>query len=120
MRLRVKMLSTEGGLGGTILILSWKCNFSIYLDIQVYYLDPSNNPTFMPSIGSLCVDCIYSLIFLPYHTLLRSEIFWHSKAYSSHSFQRTGIGLSSLSRVYRCVSPISSVYLEFFIIFKVV
>ena len=28
-----------GGNGGTILITSWKCNFSIYLDIQVYYLD---------------------------------------------------------------------------------
>ena len=27
-----------GGLGGTVLITSWKCNFSIYLDIQVYYL----------------------------------------------------------------------------------
>ena len=25
--------------GGTIQIASWKCNFSIYLDIQVYYLD---------------------------------------------------------------------------------
>ena len=28
-----------GGNGGTILISSWKCNFSIYLNIQVYYLD---------------------------------------------------------------------------------
>ena len=33
-----KKLST-GGNGGTVLISSWKCNFSIYLDIQVYYLD---------------------------------------------------------------------------------
>ena len=24
---------------GTILISSWKCNYSIYLDIQVYYMD---------------------------------------------------------------------------------
>ena len=28
-----------GGNGGTVLISSWKCNFSIYLDIQVYSLD---------------------------------------------------------------------------------
>ena len=28
-----------GGNGGTDQISSWKCNFSIYLDIQVYYLD---------------------------------------------------------------------------------
>ena len=27
------------GNGGTVLISSWKCNYSIYLDIQVYYLD---------------------------------------------------------------------------------
>ena len=38
---------------GPIQIASWKCNFGIYLDIQVYYLDnPSNNSTFMSSIGS--------------------------------------------------------------------
>ena len=36
-----KKVITGGGWenGGTILITSWKCNFSIYLDIQVYYLD---------------------------------------------------------------------------------
>ena len=28
-----------GGNGGPVLISSWRCNFSIYLDIQVYYLD---------------------------------------------------------------------------------
>ena len=28
-----------GGNGGIVLITSWKCNSSIYLDIQVYYLD---------------------------------------------------------------------------------
>ena len=28
-----------GGPGGTVQIASWKCNFCIYLDIQVYYLD---------------------------------------------------------------------------------
>ena len=28
-----------GGNGGPVLISSWRCSFSIYLDIQVYYLD---------------------------------------------------------------------------------
>ena len=27
------------GNGGPVQIDSWKCNFGIYLDIQVYYLD---------------------------------------------------------------------------------
>ena len=34
------------GNGGTILITSWKCNFSIYLDLQVYYLDIQAITTF--------------------------------------------------------------------------
>ena len=38
-RWRVKKLSSGGGAGGTILIMSWKSNFTIYLDIQVYSLD---------------------------------------------------------------------------------
>ena len=28
-----------GGPGGMVQIASWKCNFGIYLAIQVYYLD---------------------------------------------------------------------------------
>ena len=32
-------LGGPGGNGGTVLIWSWNCNFSIYLDFQVYYLD---------------------------------------------------------------------------------
>ena len=43
MRWRVKKLSIGGGgawgIGRTVQIASWKSNFSIYLDIQVYYLD---------------------------------------------------------------------------------
>ena len=41
LRWRIKKLSTgvAWGYGGTVLISSWKCNLSIYLDIQVYYLD---------------------------------------------------------------------------------
>ena len=35
------VINWGGGLGewGTVLITSFKCNFSIYLDMQVYYLD---------------------------------------------------------------------------------
>ena len=29
----------EWGNGETVLISSWKCNYSIYFDIQVYYMD---------------------------------------------------------------------------------
>ena len=32
---------------GTVLISSWKCNFSIYLDIQLYYLDILAIPTLL-------------------------------------------------------------------------
>ena len=40
-KMNIKKLSTGGpvGNGGTVLISSWKCNYSIYLDIKVYYLD---------------------------------------------------------------------------------
>ena len=37
--IRVKKVIHWGGNGGPVLISSWRCNFSIYLDIQVYYLD---------------------------------------------------------------------------------
>ena len=33
---------------GGVLISSWKCNFSIYLDIQVYYLDIQAITTLFP------------------------------------------------------------------------
>ena len=38
-RCRVKKSYPLGGNGGTVQIASWQCNFGIYLDIQVYYLD---------------------------------------------------------------------------------
>ena len=36
-----KKISIGGGLEewGTMAISSWKCNYSIYLDVQVYYID---------------------------------------------------------------------------------
>ena len=78
------------GDGGTVLISSWKCNYSIYLDIQaistllclllvLYVLFPS-----------------IRLLFYLTTALLKSDIFRHSKADSSHSFQPTGLGLGPL------------------------
>ena len=69
-----------GGNGGTVQIASRKCNFGIYLDIQVYYLDIQAITTFMPSIGSLCVGSFYLFIFLPYSC---SPEKWHFPALKS-------------------------------------
>ena len=53
------------GNGGTIQIASWKCNFSIYLDIQVYYMDIQAITTVL---GLLFVFySIYLFIFLSYN-----------------------------------------------------
>ena len=88
-----------GGNGGTGLILSWKCNFSTYLDIQVYYLDIQSYYLDIQAITTLLclilvlyvlVPSIHSFFYLT-TALLKNDIFWHSKAYSSHSFQPTGI-----------------------------
>ena len=113
MRWRVKKLST-GGVGGPgeiVLITSWKCNLSIYLDIQAYYLDIQAITTLLCLLLALYV--LFPSIHLFFYlttALLKSDIFQHSKAYSSHSFQPTGIGLGSLWRAKRCVLPIISVY----------
>ena len=81
-RWKVKKLSTgrAGGNGGTVPIMSWKCNFSIYLDIQVYYLDIQAITTLYASIGFLCVSFFYSLIFLPYNRSPESDISSTQKA----------------------------------------
>ena len=92
------------GNGKTVQIASWKCNFGIYLDIQAI-------TTFIPSIGSWCVIIHLSIIHVIYNALLKSEVSSHSKAYSSHSCQPTGIGLGSLWRGKRCILQIISVYL---------
>ena len=113
------------GNGGTIQIASWKCNFGIYLDVQLYYLDIHvyyldiqvyyldiqvyylDIQVYYLDIQAittlLClllvlyvlVLSIYSIFYLT-TALLKSDIFWLSKASSSHSFQPTGIGLGSL------------------------
>ena len=91
-RSRAKKLSTGGGCwgnGGTVLISSWKCNFSIYLDIQAittllchllvhYVLVPSIPSTFYVTTA-----------------LLKSDVFRHLKAIFSPSFGPTEMALGS-------------------------
>ena len=57
----------QWGAGGPVLISSWKCNFSNYLDIQVYYLDIQAITTLLCSILALCVAYFYSFNFLHYY-----------------------------------------------------
>ena len=60
-----KVIHWEGarGNGGTVLITSWKCDFSIYLDIQVYYLD-------IQAITSLlCLLLVLYVLFPSIHSL---------------------------------------------------
>ena len=116
-KMKRKKLSTMGawGNGGTVQIASWKCNFGIYLEIQVYYLDIQAITTLLCPLLVLYVfvPSIYSYFYLT-TTLIKSDVFRHSKAYSSQSFQTTGIGLGSLCRENRCVLPIISAYLQIY------
>ena len=50
----------------------------------------------MLSISSWCVIINFSMIHVIKNVLLKSDIFGHFKAYSSHSFQPSGTGLGSL------------------------
>ena len=65
-----------GGNGRPVLISSWKCNFGIYLDIQVYYLDIQTITTLLCLILILCVllPSIHS-IFYVITALLKSDVF---------------------------------------------
>ena len=76
---------------GTMQIASWKCNFGIYLNIQVYYLGIQAITTLLCFLLVIyvLVPSIYSFFYLA-TALLKSDVFQHSKAYSSHSFQPTG------------------------------
>ena len=115
-----KVIHWWGGPRGTgeLQIASWKCNFGIYLDIQVYYLDIQAITIllYLLLVLYVSVSSIYSIFYLT-TALLKSYILWHSKAYSSHSFQPTGNGLGSLWRGNRCVLPIISAYLYIYIFF---
>ena len=107
-RWRVKELSTGGegrGNGGTVLISSCKCNFIIYLGIQAI-----TTLLCILLVLYVLVPSIHSFFYVT-TALLKSDIFRLSKAYSSHSFQPTGIRLGSWWRINRCVLPIFSIYL---------
>ena len=54
------------GNGGTVQIVSWKCNFGIYLDIQVYYLDIKAITTLL---YLLLVLYVLVLLFINFSTL---------------------------------------------------
>ena len=104
-----------GGNGGAFQIASWKCNFSIYLDIKVYYLHIKAITTLL-GLLLVCYELlpsiypsIYSFFYLT-TTLLKSDIFRHSKVFAAHGFQPTGIGLASLWRGNRCALPITPAY----------
>ena len=60
-----KKLSNTGpwGNGGQVLISSWKCNFSIYLDIQIYYLDIQAITTLV------CIILILYVLFPSIHSI---------------------------------------------------
>ena len=107
-----KVIHWAGGNGEAVQIASWKCNFSIYLDIQVYYLDIKSITTLLGLLLVLyaLLPSIYSFLYLT-TTLLKSDIFQHSKVFAAHSFQPTGIGLASLRRGNRCALPITPAYL---------
>ena len=90
---------------GNVLILSWKCNFRIYFDIQAI-----TTLLCLLLVLYVLIPSIHSFFYFR-TALLKSDVFRHSKAYSSHSFQPTGIRLGSLWRGNRCILPIISVYL---------
>ena len=85
-----------GGNGQTVLISSWKSNFSIYLDIQVYYVDIRAITTLLCLLLVLNVlaPSIHSMFYVT-TALLKSDVFRHSKAYGSQSFGPTRMGLGS-------------------------
>ena len=57
-----------GGNGGTVLISSWKCNFSIYFDFQVYYLD-------IQAITTLYAFYWFFIQFSVTAALMKSDVF---------------------------------------------
>ena len=93
------------GKGGTTQIASWKCNFSIYLDIQVYYLDIQAITTLLGLLLVLyaLLPSIYSFFHLT-TTLMKSGIFWHSK-----SSQPTIFNLQALDWTH-CEEEIGAYY----------
>ena len=90
--------SGGGGWGnvGTVLISSWKCNFGIYLDIQLYYFDIQAITKLLCLLMVLyvLVPSIQSILYVT-TALLKSDVFRHSEAIFSPSFGPTRMGLGS-------------------------
>ena len=56
--------------GGTVLISSWKCNYHIYMDIKVYYLDIQAISTVLCLYQFfMCNYYFYTIHAKPYHTI---------------------------------------------------
>ena len=101
-----------------ILDSSAQPNFSIYSHIQLYYLDIQAISTL------LCLLLVLYILILSIHSffylttaLLKRDVFRHSKAYFSHSFQPTGIGLALCEEetgAYYQLSLITSKLIHFF------
>ena len=68
--------------GGTVLISSWKCNYSIYFEIQVYHLDIEAISTLLCLLFVLYVlfPSILSSFYIT-TALLKIDVFRHSTAY---------------------------------------
>ena len=80
------------GNGGTVQISSWKCNFSIYLDINVYYLDIQAITTLL---AFYCFFMCWFLLFI--HFSILQPLSWKItfsgiQKPTPPSFQPTGIG----------------------------
>ena len=77
----MKSYPLGGGNGReTVLIFSWKCNYSIYLDIQVYYFDIQALTTLLCLLLVLyvLVPSIHSFLYVT-TALLKSDIFGTQK-----------------------------------------
>ena len=72
--MNIKKSYLLGWNGGTILISSWKCNFSIYLDIQVYYMDIQTITTLLCLLLVLyvLVPSIHSFFYVVYEKVIFS------------------------------------------------
>ena len=102
------------GKWGTIWISSCKCNYQYLLDIQVYYFDIQAISTLLCIIfnDNWFLMCNYTFFYNIHVHLLKSDVSSHLKAYSSHSFQPTGIWLGSLWRGNRFAYWIHSANLK--------
>ena len=105
---------------GTVLISSWKCNYSIYLDIKVYYKD-------IQAISALLcflfvLYSFYSFIFLYYNCSPEKWFFPVLKSlllpqFSSYRYRTGFIVKRKQVRIANCLGlPINFIIFNFFIL----